>query len=1182
MLEIFPPFVHLHVHTQYSLLDGAIRINHLLDRVRDFGMDSVAITDHGSMFGALEFYLKASDADIKPILGCECYLAPRKLTDKTPQDSRGLSHIVLLAENNEGYANLCKLATIAQLHGFYYKPRIDREVLARHSKGLIALSACLHGEIPALIGDGNLAGADGAARSYLDIFGEGNFFLEIQNNGVAAQKKINEALIDMSGRLSIPLVASNDCHYLEKEDARAHEILLCIQTGKTINDPSHFKFETDQLYFKSGKEMASFFASTPDAIQNTVNIAKRCNLEMDFHSYHFPKFNTLPGETEEELLKFRVEEGFEKTLLKIKAKNPAADEKLYRERLEHEMNVLTAMGFSGYFLIVADFIRYAKENNVPVGPGRGSAAGSLVAYSIGITDLDPIEHGLIFERFLNPARKSMPDIDVDFCINGRDRVLKYVIDKYGEDRVAQITTFGSMKTRAVIRDVGRALDIPLREVDEIAKLVPDVLKISLDDALKQEPKIEEMAENRADIAELISICRTLEGLPRHASTHAAGVVIADKPLEEYLPLYRGKNGEFVTQFDMKRVEKIGLVKFDFLGLRNLTVIDRTLSLISGQGKIPPDIANLKLDDAETYRLLASGDTTGVFQLESKGMKDLLKKVVPENFDDITALVALYRPGPIESGMIEDYVERKHGRRSIEYSVPRLEPILKETYGVIVYQEQVMKIAGVLAGYSMAEADDLRKAMGKKNADIMAAQRERFINGAKSNGVPEDEAVKLFSLIDKFGGYGFNKSHSAAYALIAYQTAYLKAHYSVEFMASLLTSEMSSTDSVVKYIAECGSHGIQVLPPDINESVREFSVSGGKIRFGLVAVKNVGEGAIEAVVEARSENKFSSFFDFCARVDLKRVNKRVIESLIKCGAFDSTGTFRSRMAAALEDGIEYGQRTQREKTDHQIGLFGAPKEGAEHPDLPHMPEMEEWDEKELLAFEKEYLGFYITGHPLNKYEELLARYANADSLSIRDMQEGEIARFGGIITGSRIIRTRKGDPMAYVVTEDMNGSIETTVFPSLYAEVSDLISGDKPVIVQGKIQKDEKSMKVLADKIVPFEKAEETWTDEIHFNVDIKRYDRDSLAKLKNIMMKYPGSSPGFVHLKDPGRTDVIIALPDAIRIRAGSSLRKEVKELLGSGAVDTVCMPAGRSYHANGNHAKKGAKVYKLYAKNNT
>lgn len=1166
MSNISFPFVHLHVHTQYSLLDGAIRFKHLFNRARDFGMDSVAITDHGSMFGALEFYLNAIEEDIKPIIGCECYLAPRKLTDKTFPDSKGVSHLILLAKNNEGYRNLCKLASIAQLEGFYYKPRIDKEVLQKHSRGLIALSACLHGEIPSLILEGKIKEADNAARFYQDLFGENNFFLELQHNGIDIQKKINEALVDMGKRLSIPLVATNDCHYLNKEDARAHEILLCIQTGKTVKDPSHFKFETDQLYFKSGDEMNSFFAATPDALKNTVEIAKRCNVEMDFNSYHFPLFNIAGGQSEQEILEQKVARGFEQVLIKIKSRNPSLDENLYRERLKHEMSVIVSMGFSGYFLIVADFIHYAKDNNIPVGPGRGSAAGSLVAYSLEITNLDPIEHGLIFERFLNPARKSMPDIDVDFCINGRDRVLKYVVEKYGENRVSQITTFGSMKTRAVIRDVGRALDIPLREVDEIAKMIPDVLNISLDDALKQEPKLLELVKQRSDIAELIAICRTLEGLPRHASTHAAGVVIADKPLDEYLPLYRGKNGELVTQFDMKRVEKIGLIKFDFLGLRNLTVIANTLSLISKQGKTPPAMDILDLNDPATYRLLSEGDTTGVFQLESKGMKELLKRVRPENFEDITALVALYRPGPIESGMIDDYVDRKHGRKSVEYLVPELEPILKETYGVIVYQEQVMKIAGVLAGYSMSEADDLRKAMGKKNIEIMAAQRERFVSGEIANGVPKEKADKLFSLIDKFGGYGFNKSHSAAYALIAYQTAYLKAHYQLEFMASLLTSEMGSTDSVVKYIAECSSHGVPVLPPEINESDREFSVSDRNIRFGLVAVKNVGESAIDAVIETRNKKKFTSLFDFCERVDLKKINKRVIESLIKCGAFDSTGTFRSRMMASLEDAVEYGQRVQREKNSPQIGLFGSKAENETSPDTPSMPEIDEWNEKELLAFEKEYLGFYITGHPLNKYKELISKYTNADSLAIKDMNDSEIARFGGIIINIKIIKTRKGDDMAYVVTEDMHGSIETTVFPSVYASAVNHLAADKPVIIQGKVQKDEKSLKVLADAIVPFEKVEETWTSEIHFNIDISLSARDSLLKLKNIIMNHSGLSKGFIHLIDPCKSDVVIALPDTMKLKPGALLEKEVNELLGYRAVETVCAPVERQ--AGNNNSK--------------
>jgi len=811
-----PDFVHLHVHTQYSLLDGAIRIDDLLQRAAQFGMHSVATTDHGTMFGAVEFYEKATQAGIKPIIGIETYVAPRTRFDKTPIDNRDLCHLILLAENQEGYRNLCKLASVAQLEGFYYKPRIDKQILREHSKGLIAMTACLHGEIPRRIQDSKIAIADAAAREYLEIFGENRFYLEVQNNGIEIQDRVNEALLDMSQRLSIPLVASNDCHYLDRDDVRAHDVLLCIQTGKTIHDTNRLQFRTDQLYLKSKEEMYASFSSYPDAISNTVDIARRCNLEFDFKTYHFPQFDTGSEQTADELFEQNVRQGFVSILERVKNMNPQFDEAVYRDRLDYEISIIKEMGFSGYFLIVADFIRYAKESGVPVGPGRGSAAGSLVAYSLGITDLDPIYHGLIFERFLNPARKSMPDIDVDFCIDGREDIYKYVVDKYGGgDYVAQIITFGKLKTRAVIRDVGRALDIPLREVDAIAKMVPDVLNISLDGALKQEPRLTELVEKDPKVAELIRICRVLEGLPRHASTHAAGVVISDRPLIEYLPLYKGKKGEVVTQFDMKIVEKIGLVKFDFLGLRNLTVIAKTLGLIAQQGKTPPDLAKIELTDSATYRLLSAGDTTGVFQLESSGMKDLLVRLKPECFDDITALVALYRPGPMESGMIDDYVARKHGRKAVEYMVPELEPILRETYGVIVYQEQVMKIAADLANYSMAEADDLRKAMGKKIVEILARHRQRFVEGAVANKIPQQKAKKLFDLIEKFGGYGFNKSHSAAYALIAYQTAFLKAHFPVEIMASLLTSEMHSSDGVVKFIAECRHHDIPILPPDIN-------------------------------------------------------------------------------------------------------------------------------------------------------------------------------------------------------------------------------------------------------------------------------------------------------------------------------------------------------------------------------
>jgi len=1159
-----PDFVHLHVHTQYSLLDGAIRIDNLLQRASEFGMHSVATTDHGTMFGAVEFYEKATKAGIKPIVGIEIYVAPRTRFDKTPLDSKGLSHLILLAENQEGYRNLCKLASAAQLEGFYYKPRIDKQILREHSKGLIGMTACLHGEVPRRIQDGTMEMADAAALEYQEIFGDNNFFLEVQNNGIDVQDRVNAALLDMSQRLSIPLVASNDCHYLDQEDVRAHDVLLCIQTGKTIQDANRLKFGTDQLYFKSKEEMYGFFSAYPDAISNTVDIARRCNLEFDFETYHFPKFDTGSEQSADDLFEEKTWEGFGRVFEREKSRNPQIDESVYRERLEYEIQTIKEMGFSGYFLIVSDFIFHAKESGIPVGPGRGSAAGSLVAYSLGITDLDPIGHGLIFERFLNPARKSMPDIDVDFCIDGREDVYKYVVEKYGGgDFVAQIITFGKLKTRAVIRDVGRALDIPLREVDAIAKMVPDVLNISLDGALRQEPRLAELAEKDPNVADLIRICRVLEGLPRHASTHAAGVVIADRPLVDYLPLYKGKKGEVVTQFDMKVVEKIGLVKFDFLGLRNLTVIAKTLDLIGRQEKTPPDLEKIELSDPETYRLLSAGDTTGVFQLESSGMKDLLVRLKPESFEDIIALVALYRPGPMESGMIDDYVARKHGKKSVQYLVPELEPILKETYGVIVYQEQVMKIAGSLANYSMAEADDLRKAMGKKIPEIMAGHRQRFVQGALENKIPEKSAKSLFDLIEKFGGYGFNKSHSAAYALIAFQTAYLKTHYSVEFMAALLTSEMHSTDGVVKFIAECRHHDIPILPPDINQSEVEFMVDGSRIRFGLVAVKNVGENAIEAITACRQEQSFESLFDFCERVDLKKVNKRVIESLIKCGAFDVTGAKRSQLTAAIESALEYGQRVQKERNDPQMGLFGS---GDSQPSInsPSLPEIGEWDEKQYLAFEKESLGFYLTGHPLARYEELLDKFTNADAVSIKEINDGGAVRIGGLIQSAKTINTKKGDLMAFVTIEDMHGAVEVVVFSRVFANTRDLLIEDRCVLVQGQVQKDEQAVKILADELIPIDKAEETWTASIHFKLEINRTDRETLSNLHAILKRHPGTCAGFLHLHSPDKTDSIIALPDTLKLKAGSSLAREVHSFLGYQAVETRCRAVTASAANNG------------------
>jgi DNA polymerase-3 subunit alpha len=1165
-------FVHLHVHTQYSLLDGAIRLRALFERANQFGMQAVAITDHGTMFGVVDFYIQAQKAGLKPIIGCECYVAPRTLRDKTTEDNRGVSHLVLLAQNQEGYHNLCKLATIAQLEGFYYRPRIDKKVLREHSRGLIGLSACLNGEIPRRIRAGQTDLADDAARWYLETFGEGNFFLEVQHNGIDAQKEVNQALLDMSRRLSIPLVATNDCHYLEKNDVRAHDVLLCIQTGKTVKETNRFKFGTDQLYFKSPDEMKAYFRGYPGAIENTKAIAERCHVAFDFSTYHFPKFEAQSDLSSAELFEHQVREGFERVFDIVRRKNPDADRDLYLERLDYEIKVINDMGFPGYFLIVADFINFGKKNGVPVGPGRGSAAGSLVAYSLGITDLDPLEHDLIFERFLNPSRISMPDIDVDFCINGREKVFKYVVDRYGGgDYVAQIITFGKLKTRAVIRDVGRALDIPLAEVDAIAKLVPDVLGISLDEAIKKEPKLAKMQQSRPEVAELIEICRVLEGLPRHASTHAAGVVIGDKPLVEYLPLYRGKKGEVVTQLDMKLVEKIGLVKFDFLGLRNLTVIDHTLQIIAENKKIPPDLSDLDFDDPATYALLAAGDTTGVFQLESSGMKDLLTRLKPECFADVIALVALYRPGPLDSGMVEEFVERKHGRQKVAYIVPELEPILKDTYGVIVYQEQVMKIAGVLASYSMSEADGLRKAMGKKIAAMMMEHRQRFIKGAVENNIDKDRATKIFDLMEKFGGYGFNKSHSAAYALIAYQTAYLKSHFAVEFMAALLTSEMHSIDGVVKYINECRSHDIEVLPPDINQSTMTFTVEDEKIRFGLVAVKNVGEAAIEAIIGERKENgPFTSLFDFCERVDLRKVNKRVVEGLICCGAMDSLGEYRSRMMTGLEDALDYGQRIQKERSDPQMGLFDLDGDNRSAPlNLPPIPKINEWSEKERLNFEKESLGFFISGHPLDRYGALLEKYANTNGETIVEAADGSAVRFGGTIRSTKVIRTKKDELMAFATVEDMRGSVEVIIFPGVYAQSSDLLLEDKPIFVQGELKKEETAVKILVDQIIPMERAEELWTATIHFSIDATKTDAETLKGLHEIIQRYPGSCKGFIHLTIPDKSETVVAISEDFSLCSSTELGREVRALLGYDAVETACSSVTAAMRRNGrNHQR--------------
>lgn len=1164
-------FVHLHVHTQYSLLDGAIRIDSLLQRAASFRMPSLAITDHGTMYGVIEFYEKAYKAGIKPIIGCEVYVAPTSRFDKDRRQKGGLFHLILLAKNAKGYKNLCRLVTAAHLEGFYYKPRVDKTILSECSEGLIALSACLHGEIPRLIQAGRLDKAADAARTYERIFGEDNFYLEVQNNGIQVQETVNRTLREMAHELSMPLVATNDCHYLAPEDTRAHDILLCVQTGKTVQEDKRLKFRTDQLYFKSPEEMKLDFADYPDAVKHSVDIGNRCNLELDLGSYHFPRFRVPHGLEDagaasqgddpadvDSYLEREAARGLKERLQTASSGDrdfSAVDHERYRNRLERELEVIKKMGFSGYFLVVADFVRFAKEQGIPVGPGRGSAAGSLVAYALKITDLDPIAYGLIFERFLNPARKSMPDIDIDFCIEGRDAVFKYVVEKYGgPDYVAQIITFGKMQARAVIRDVGRALDIPLREVDSIAKMIPEVLNISLAKALSQEPRLKAAAEKDPRIKELLTVAQALEGLPRHASTHAAGVVISDRPLVEYLPLARGKKGEVVTQYDMKAAERIGLIKFDFLGLRNLTVMKETCDIIGKGGGTPPDLANLDLTDKKTFELLASARTTGVFQLESSGMKDLLLRLKPACFGDIVALVALYRPGPLDSGMHDAFVKRKNGQVAVTYLLPELEAILKDTYGVILYQEQVMNIACVLADYSMAEADNLRKAMGKKIGEIMAQERERFLIRAKDKGVDPEKAEKIFDLMEKFGRYGFNKAHSAAYAMIAFQTAYLKAHFPVEFMAAILTSEMNATEEVVKYIAECRDQGIKILPPDINKSDMNFAVVEGAIRFGLAAVKNVGEGAIESVLEVRkSGGPFESLFDFCERVDHRRVNRRVIESLIKCGAFDFPGTKRSQMMSVLGMAMEIGHKIQRDRINGQYSLFEVMSQQDAGVAYPPLPEMKEWDESQLLHCEKEALGLFITSHPLAKYEYVLKKFANTDTMSLRGLSDGAAVRIGGLVRDYKHYNDRKGDRMAFVTLEDLSGFAEVTLFSSLFASVSDLIQKDTAIFVEGRVTKDEKAVKILGDSVIPIEKAEETWTTSVRLNLDMTSLDKEMLEKLYAILRKHKGTSSAYLHLRMPQRTETVIALPDHMRLKAGTALTEAINGFLGYGAVETVC-----------------------------
>ncbi|HYY69310.1 MAG TPA: DNA polymerase III subunit alpha [Terriglobales bacterium] len=1156
-------FVHLHLHTDYSLLDGASDIDKLMPRVAELGQKAVAITDHGNIFGALHFYNAAQKHGIKPIIGCELYICQKDdhRIDRTPPDGDNYNHLTVLAETDEGYRNLVKITSEASLNGFYYKPRISKKFLAEHSRGLIGLSGCLKGEIAERLMEGKYDAGRRIAGCYRELFGPENFFLEIQDQGLEEEHKIRADLVRLSQDTGIPLVATNDSHYLCEDDAHAQDVMVCVQTGKSIQDTNRLKFQSNQFYVKSYEEMARIFKDMPDVLTRTCAIAERCHVKLEKVRSPFPHFEVPSGYTLDSYFEHVTREGFARRLILLRELE--AQGRLrhslneYEQRLSREIQIIQQMKFAGYFLIVWDFIRYAKENRIPVGPGRGSAAGSLVSYALAITDIDPLENGLIFERFLNPERVSMPDIDIDFCMNRRGEVIDYVTRKYGRENVAQIITFGTMQAKAAIKDVGRAMDIPYGDVDRIAKMVPQRLNITLEDSLKESPQLQNAYESEPQVRQLIDTARKLEGLVRNAGVHAAGVVIAPQPLIELVPLHRTKNEEIVTAFDMKAVEKMGLLKMDFLGLTTLTILDDALKLIAQTRSQEIDLQKLPLDDQETYRqVFHTGLTSGVFQFESHGMRDVLRRYQPNSVEDLTALNALYRPGPIQGGMIDDFIDRKHGRKPIIYELPELEEILKETLGVIVYQEQVMQIANRLAGYSLGEADLLRRAMGKKNPVEMAAQRERFVQGAVQRGYPQKKVVRIFDLMEQFAGYGFNKSHSAAYALLAYHTAYLKTHFPVEFMAALLTSITGNTDDVVKYINECREMGIPVEPPDINVSEANFTPHGTAIRFGLAAVKNVGRNAIDSIVAARREvGRFQSIFQFCEKVDLRLLNKRVIESLIKSGALDPLGR-RSQLMAVLDRAMERAQKTQRDAESGQHGLFGVFDEHpAPHANNDKLPDVPDWDEHQRLSAEKEILGFFITGHPLEKYQDKLLDFSALTTEAISDMKSStgkdEICA-GGIISNVRVLKSRKGELYAQALLEDMCGSVDVLVFPEAYRRLGDKLRVEVPVLVRGGVRVEEGSNpKLTVSDVTPLEQAQPRLPHSLRIRVPLETASESTIDALHQLCRERRGNAKLLFDLERAGDFMVVMEA-EGYNVQPDRAFISRVEQLCGRGSVRVI------------------------------
>jgi len=1228
-------FVHLHLHTEFSLLDGACRIDELLDEAVKLKMPALAVTEHGNLFSSVVFHDHARDRGLKPILGCEVYVASGSRFDKTGPQSE-TNHLVLLAETNQGYKNLIKLVSAGYTEGFYYRPRIDKDLLARHAEGLIGLSSCLKGEVASALRVEQARPALEAAARLRDILGPGNFFLEMQYQGLEEQKTVNRGILPLARELNLPLVATNDVHYLRQGDHQPHDVLLCIGTGKTVNDAQRLRYHGDQFFLKTADQMAVVFGDHPEALENTLLIAERCNVTIPTGQNHLPSFGVPNGFTLDGYFEHVAREGFAHRLPRLRQLAEAGrlrhtiDE--YARRLDYELAMIKEMGYAGYFLIVWDFIRYAREEHIPVGPGRGSAAGSLVAWSMRITDVDPLDFDLIFERFLNPERVSMPDIDVDFCERRRGEVIDYVTHKYGRENVAQIITFGTMKAKAVVRDVGRALDMPYADVDRIAKQIPPALDMTLDKALAENPALKEMAAKDPKVKEVLDIGRRLEGMSRHASVHAAGVVIAPGPITDYAPLYKGARDEITTQWNMKEVERVGLLKMDFLGLSTLTLIRDALTEIKRTEGIDLDIDTVPLDDARTYKLFGEGQTFGIFQFESSGMRELLRKARPERIDDLIALNALYRPGPLRSGMVDDYIARKQGKIEIKYELPQLEPILSDTYGVIAYQEQVMRIAQTLAGFTMGQADVLRKAMGKKDALAMAKEREAFVGGARKNGISDKKATKIFELIEYFAGYGFPKAHSTAYALLAYQTAYLKANYPWHFAAALLTIEAQNTDKLAVYLHESRERGVPVLPPDINESALNFSVEHGKgVRFGLTAIKGLGEGAVNAIVAARLQlgGRIPSLHALCEIIDLRIVSKRVFEALVKAGACDglmaggggragsaggghtgsaegghtgsasaegSGGTspkrereggqvrpreIRARLFATIDAACEHGARMQRDRDLGQTDLFGA-EPGSASASAIARRDVPAWTEIEQLQHEKDALGLYWSGHPMDRYADALRDYGakstgdlnvrkavGEDDLggaSLNSAQGGpqgsaphgngsgprtsEDISIGGIVSGLRPLKTRKGDRMCVITLDDAQGSVEVVVFPEAFKQHGHLAEEGQMVLVKGKLERDDESTRLLASEIAPIALVTERLASSVAITLSAPPHDRETFVRLWDVLMRHKGDRRVAIELRDPERhLRVKVDVNAQIRVRPSEHLVSEVEKICGTGSV---------------------------------